>query len=228
MATKQDIEVTLGESSKIEFNYENANTNDKVMFIVYCNGSAVIVKQSTAQGGQSGEIDIENSSKYSINLTSADIDKLENETEITHKVFVWQGFPQQPYDPLFFYGDVTVNPRQGQTAQTVFQYYSESKVIKATEISSDCKACTIPAGYKIQSIIIQAPAEGNDLPDDISIGTTPEGVELIDGADVENGFAVLQPAEYNTLAVTNKDIYVSSSAWDAGVITLYFLITKIF
>lgn len=227
MATEQDIIVTLGQSSKVEFNYANANTNDKVMFIIYCNGSAVIVKQSISQGGQAGEIEIENSSKYSINLTSADIDKLENETNVTHKVLVWQGFPQQPYDPLFFYGDVTVNPRQGQTTQTLFQYYSESKVIKKTEVSEDALLFSIPAGYKIQSIIVQAP-QGNDLPDDISIGKTEGGKELVNANDIDNGFNILTIEEANTLCYVNTNIYVSSSAWESGIVTVYFLINKIF
>lgn len=120
---KVDKEITIGVAANLELEYASASAGDKVLFILYCNGAASLVKQSTLQGGSDDEIEIRESDKYVVKIPAADTEKLVgNEDNVTYKLFVWEPLFQMPYDPLFFWGDVQVNPRAGEDPQTDFVY----------------------------------------------------------------------------------------------------------
>jgi len=94
-------------------------------------------------------------------------------------------------------------------------------------ISANGKLSTIlPAGYKINTIIItetSSNAAGN-----ISIGTASAGTQIVNaetvGASADLKATIISDYQSN---VNDTDLYVSSSAWGSGVITIYFTFIKV-
>lgn len=84
----------------------------------------------------------------------------------------------------------------------------------------------IPAGYKIESIIVNETA--SNAAGNISIGTAASGTQVV------NAFAVVADddkimtlvADYFS-SVNDTDLYVSSSAWGTGVIDLTFVFQQV-
>jgi hypothetical protein len=94
-------------------------------------------------------------------------------------------------------------------------------------ISADGQLSTIiPAGYKIDTIILKETA-GNAA-GNISLGTASLGAQIV-SAETVGGSAVVDAtlvAEFFS-DVNDTDIYISSSAWGTGVLTVYFTFKKV-
>lgn len=86
----------------------------------------------------------------------------------------------------------------------------------------------IPAGYKIDTITVTETA-GNAA-GNISIGTSALGTQVVNaftvGASSDLDMTLVSGGEYQS-RTTDTDLYVSSSAWGTGVITLYFTFKKV-
>lgn len=98
---------------------------------------------------------------------------------------------------------------------------SESAISSNTQLS-----IIIPAGYKIDAIVIRE-TSGNNA-GNISIGITNGTDEIVSTEEILANADILAPIgqEYFS-SVNDTNLYVSSSSWGTGVITIYVTIKKI-
>lgn len=200
MSTVQNLTVTIGQAENFVFEAVSANAEDRVMAIIYFNGSAAIVKQNTKQGGSDDEVTIKEGESYTVKLNASEAEKFAgNESNATHKLFVYPPIYEPPYDALLFTGDITVNPRPGEEPQTVF--------IHRREVFLAIGELPNPANHNKGDVVTL------DDDDTVYIHNGEKWEAL-----VANGSDVISVTEDTDLTFAND--YIISSPGDGLVVTL--------
>jgi len=96
-------------------------------------------------------------------------------------------------------------------------------------ISANGQLSTIlPAGYKIDTITVSETS--SNAAGSISIGTAALATQIVNAytvsADEDSEMTLVASGQYQS-RTTDTDLYVSSSSWGSGVITIYFTFKKV-
>jgi len=99
---------------------------------------------------------------------------------------------------------------------------TEDGQLSFTNIDSN-SVSVLGAGYVIENIILKSADDVGD----ISIGTTSSGTDVVDGETVNDNevLATLGKTFFST--TTTQKLYVSSTAWGSGTLTLKIFIKKV-
>ena len=99
---------------------------------------------------------------------------------------------------------------------------------KAINLNSNSEISTniIPAGYIISAIVLSE-TSGNAA-GNISIGSTPLGFDVINAETMGSNGVSRPPIGVDFFSlVSTQSLYISSTSWGSGVITVYMLLNKI-
>ena len=117
---------------------------------------------------------------------------------------------------------VNGNSSSGGTTDLVIQ----KKVINISS-NSEIGTNIIPSGYIIYAIVINE-TSGIDSAGNISIGSTPLGTDVVNSEVVGLGSTIKPSLGIDFFSITSsQSLYISSSLWGNGVVTVYMLLHKI-
>lgn len=102
----------------------------------------------------------------------------------------------------------------------------KNQVVYWSSIGSDTNGVVVPAGYRLDAIIVKETAN-HALTGDLDIGTAGGGTQVVNSGVVGALAMVdltLVAKAYSTTAA--QTLYVSSSNWDTAVVNIWFVMSK--
>lgn len=210
-----NLTVTAGQALSHDYNSGGASVNDKMLLVIYNNGSPVVTKKSSSIGGSTDEIAIVESTKYTLKLKAADTLKLPG-SGVTCKLFKITGEDSVTEVDS---GTVTVN---SAVAVEVFTSGSVPSYRYTQKFSAnDALDVQIPAGAILTNIICEEKA-GETMT--LNVGVSSLGTTVVNGASISaNDLKPLTIADPLFSKVSPQTLYVNSESWGDCEVVLTFI-----